>query len=89
MRPQERLVPRCHGGLPPLREGDPAGSFRIDCGKFVRVTLASRILGDVCEGLNLGFGDPESMRLEEGMDRENEGFLSVPKAGETFYRLHS
>lgn len=53
----------------------------------VRVTLASRIPRNVCEELNLGYLDPDSVRLEEWMDREAEGILYVPKAGETLYRL--
>ena len=53
----------------------------------VRVTLASRVPADVCSALNLGYADPDSIRMEDWANREAEGVLLVPKAGETLYRL--
>ena len=55
----------------------------------VRVTLASRISADDCARLNLGYMDPERVNVDEWRDREDEGVLFVPKAGETLYRTKS
>ena len=55
----------------------------------VRVTLASRISPDDCARLNLGYMDPERVNVDEWRDREDEGVLFVPKAGETLYRTKS
>jgi lactate racemase len=52
-----------------------------------RVTLASKISPEDCARLNLGYLDPDTVRLSEWEDREEEGILYVPKAGETLYRL--
>lgn len=52
-----------------------------------RVTLASRIPPEDCKQLNLGYLDPRSIDLESFKDREDEGVLFVPKAGETLYRV--
>jgi nickel-dependent lactate racemase len=53
----------------------------------VRVTLASRIPAEDCARLNLGYLDPAAVRPGEWRDREQEGILYVPKAGEILYRL--
>jgi nickel-dependent lactate racemase len=53
----------------------------------VRVTLASRISAQDCARLNLGYLDPSSVNLDDWKDREAQGLLFVPKAGETLYRL--
>ncbi|MBN1202774.1 MAG: DUF2088 domain-containing protein [Anaerolineae bacterium] len=53
----------------------------------IRVTLASRIPPDECAALNLGYMDPDSIQFEAWQNREDEGILFVPKAGETLYRL--
>jgi nickel-dependent lactate racemase len=52
----------------------------------VRVTLASKISPEDCARLNLGYLDPGSVNLEEWCDREDEGILYVPRAGEILYR---
>ncbi|CAN5921672.1 lactate racemase domain-containing protein [soil metagenome] len=52
----------------------------------VRVTLASRISAEDCARLNLGYLNPEHVNVDEWRDREDEGVLFVPKAGETLYR---
>jgi nickel-dependent lactate racemase len=51
------------------------------------VTLASRIPREECERIGLGYADPASIRPEDWQDRESEGVLFVPRAGETLYRL--
>jgi hypothetical protein len=53
----------------------------------VRVTLASAIPRQLCERINLGYRDPESIDLDDYADREAEGVLLVRKAGEQLYRL--
>ncbi|MBL8079097.1 MAG: DUF2088 domain-containing protein [Anaerolineales bacterium] len=53
----------------------------------VRVTLASKISAEDCAHLNLGYLDPAKINVEEWKDREDEGILYVPKAGEILYRL--
>ena len=52
----------------------------------VRVTLASKISAEDCARLNLGYLDPASIRIEDWANREAEGILYVPKAGEMLYR---
>jgi len=53
------------------------------------VTLATGIPEAVCRRINLGYRDPASIRQDEWRDREAEGYLLVPKAGETLYRLRN
>ncbi len=53
----------------------------------VKVTLASKIPKEVCESINLGYLDPESINLDDYAGREDEGVLLVWKAGEQLYRL--
>ena len=53
----------------------------------VRVTLASKISAEDCARLNLGYLDPAKVNVDEWKDREDEGVLYVPKAGEILYRL--
>lgn len=53
----------------------------------VRVTLASKISRADCERLNLGYLDPLKINVDEWKDREREGILYVPKAGEILYRV--
>lgn len=65
------------------------GSGRMENGREqpnVRVTLASRIPPEDCARLNLGYLDPASIKVNEWENRENEGRLYVPKAGEILYR---
>ncbi|MBR5737764.1 MAG: hypothetical protein IKX90_04270, partial [Verrucomicrobia bacterium] len=54
-----------------------------------RVTLATQIPENVCRRLNLGYRDPSGIRPEDFADREEEGILLVPRAGEMLYRLKS
>jgi len=53
----------------------------------VRVTLASKISADDCAKLNVGYLDPATVNIDDWKDREDEGVLYVPKAGEILYRL--
>ncbi len=55
----------------------------------VKVTLASKIPPEDCARLNLGYLDPASINLEDWQNREAEGILYVPKAGEILYRTRT
>jgi nickel-dependent lactate racemase len=55
----------------------------------VRVTLATQIPESVCRAINLGYRDPASIDVAAYRDREDEGILYVPKAGEMLYRLRN
>jgi nickel-dependent lactate racemase len=52
-----------------------------------RVTLASGLPEETCRHINLGYRDPQSIRIEDYANREEDGVLLVRKAGETLYRL--
>ena len=51
------------------------------------MTLATQIPEDVCRAINLGYRDPASIHVADYQNREDEGILYVPKAGEMLYRL--
>jgi len=53
----------------------------------VQVTLATGIPEATCRKINLGYRDPKTIRAEDFANRESEGVLLVPKAGEMLYRL--
>lgn len=53
----------------------------------VRVTLASRISAAECARLNLGYLDPAEIDIESWKDRQAEGILYVPRAGEVLFRV--
>jgi nickel-dependent lactate racemase len=52
-----------------------------------QVTLATAIPESVCKQINLGYRDPRSIRQEDFANREGEGVLLVPKAGEMLFHL--
>lgn len=53
----------------------------------VDVILATRIPEERCRQINLGYMNPDDIRVEDYKGREDEGILYVPKAGEVLYRL--
>jgi nickel-dependent lactate racemase len=53
----------------------------------VNVTLATQISPEMCRKINLGYKDPKTILPEDFANRESEGVLYVPKAGEMLYRL--
>lgn len=53
----------------------------------VKVTLATGIPESTCHEINLGYRDPASINPADFANREDEGILYVPKAGEMLYRL--
>jgi nickel-dependent lactate racemase len=54
-----------------------------------RVTLATGIPKEICEKINMGYRDPASINPADYADREEEGILHVPKAGEMLYQLEN
>jgi len=53
----------------------------------IQVTLATRIPQDRCRMINLGYLNPDHIDLKTWENRENQGILVVPHAGETLYRV--
>jgi nickel-dependent lactate racemase len=53
----------------------------------ITVTLATQIPEEECRAINLGYRDWRSIDVNAWKDRQSEGMLYVPKAGETLYRL--
>jgi hypothetical protein len=53
----------------------------------INVVLATKIPKERCEKLNLGYMDPETINFEDFENKEDEGVLVVPDAGEILYRL--
>jgi nickel-dependent lactate racemase len=64
-----------------------AGSFENGVEKpRVEVILATSIPEDVCRKVNLGYLDHRTINKANYQNREAEGILFVPKAGEILYR---
>jgi nickel-dependent lactate racemase len=53
----------------------------------VNVTLATGIPEATCRKINLGYRDPASIKVDDYANRESEGVLLVPKAGELLFHL--
>ena len=53
----------------------------------IEVTLSSQVSPEDCKKLSLGYLNPSEIDVTEWQNRENEGILFVPKAGEMLYRL--
>ena len=53
----------------------------------IKVTLATGISEERCRRLNLNYLDPQTIRLEDWQEREDEGIKLIPHAGEILYRL--
>jgi nickel-dependent lactate racemase len=53
----------------------------------VKLTLASKIPPEDCAHLKLGYCDPAKINPKDWKNREDEGILFVPKAGEMLYRV--
>jgi len=53
----------------------------------VTVTLATGIPEERCRRINLGYRDPSTIDPASFANREHEGVLLVPRAGEMLYRL--
>jgi nickel-dependent lactate racemase len=55
----------------------------------IRVTLATGIPAERCHRINLGYLPPGEIKLAEWQNREDEGVLFVPQAGEILYRVRA
>ncbi|MBK6797715.1 MAG: DUF2088 domain-containing protein [Acidobacteria bacterium] len=55
----------------------------------IKVTLATGIPEDRCRKVNLGYIDPQTINFDDWRNREEEGILLVPKAGEMLYRIRN
>ncbi len=55
----------------------------------INVVLATGMPESTCRKINLGYRDPATIDADAWKNRESEGFLYVPKAGETLYRLRN
>lgn len=55
----------------------------------INVTLATSIPETVSRRINLGYVGPEQIHIDQWRDREDEGILYVPKAGEMLFRLEN
>jgi nickel-dependent lactate racemase len=65
-----------------------AGSYENGVEKpRIQVVLATRIPPEQCQRINLGYIDPATINPQEWMNREEEGILVIPRAGEVLYRL--
>ncbi len=53
----------------------------------IRVTLATGIPEERCRRVNLGYANPADINPAEWLNRERDGVLLVPRAGEMLYRL--
>ena len=53
----------------------------------IKVTLATGLPREVCEKINLSYRDPATLNPDDFANRESEGVLLVPKAGEMLFRL--
>jgi len=53
----------------------------------VRLILASKIPPEDCAKLNLGYRDPATINPADWENREDEGYLYVPRAGEMLYKV--
>jgi nickel-dependent lactate racemase len=58
----------------------------IECPR-ARVALATQLSPEKCKNINLFYRDPRGIRLEDYADREDEGILLVPQAGEMLFQL--
>jgi lactate racemase len=53
----------------------------------IQVTLATGIPEERCRRINLGYADYRAIDPQQWANREDEGILLVPEAGEMLYRL--
>jgi nickel-dependent lactate racemase len=53
----------------------------------ISVVLATQISPETCAKISLGYMDPAKINPQDYANREEEGVLYVPKAGEILYRL--
>lgn len=54
-----------------------------------RVVLAARLSKPLCRAINLGYRDPLTLSPDDFANREAEGILYVPQAGEILFQLET
>jgi len=52
------------------------------------VILATGIPEDRCRQLNLGYMNPKDINIKDWMNKEDEGILCIPEAGEVLYKTN-
>lgn len=57
--------------------------------KRVNIVLATALSKERCESLDVGYMDPDTLDIDSLMNREDEGILVIPYAGETLFRMES
>jgi len=55
----------------------------------IKLTLATGLSPELCERINVSYRDPATIDLDSYANREEEGILLIPKAGEHLYRLEN
>ncbi len=63
---------------------DPATASET---KRIKITLATAIPAERCQRIGLGYLDPASVNFQDWENKEKDGILLVPQAGEMLYRL--
>ena len=66
------------------------GSYDAETGiesPRIQVSLATKIPESRCQALSVGYLDPDTLDFQDWQNREEEGILFIPKAGEMLYRL--
>lgn len=53
----------------------------------IKVTLATGITAERCRRINLGYQNPAEIDIQDWINREDEGILVVPNAGEMLFRI--
>jgi nickel-dependent lactate racemase len=67
-----------------------AGAFDNDEEKpRINVILATGISKEICDKINLGYMDPSTVNLDDWKNKEEEGILFIPEAGEVLYKQSS
>jgi nickel-dependent lactate racemase len=66
------------------------GAYNPETGEEIpriKVTLATGLSREICEEINLGYMDPQSLVPSKWEDKEDQGMLVVRDAGEQLYRV--
>jgi nickel-dependent lactate racemase len=53
----------------------------------VHVVLSSKVSAEDCARLNLGYLDPSKVKISDWQNKEDQGILYVPNAGEELFRV--
>ncbi|MEN8904944.1 MAG: lactate racemase domain-containing protein [Clostridiales bacterium] len=65
-----------------------SGSFDNDIEKpRINVILATGIPEEICKKINLGYLNPDTIDFKDWKNKEDEGVLFIPEAGEVLYKF--